>query len=433
MSVLVVAAMHPESAVAAQTLALIEDLSRTQHVEVWTPEGLEACDLPCAHREVDPFDQSLAVEARRFTHRVHVMAGSRAHAAIGRIAREIPGVVILHDVSLLEALKADVHAQGGDTADLIDLVRFLHGPLAATTLELEYVFPGTGTESPELHQAAHAMPYFLHAATAVVTHSEWAADRVREVTAAPVLVARLPAEAYEQPAGSGTVATPDGPRPVVIPGIVNRHKMVSTALAGFARSGLAARGHDVVVMGSCDARMEANLRLAARREGVEQALRFAQPLGHPDFLRAMADSLAVVSLREFNTEAQSAVLLSGLLSGRPVVASDDGAARDLPDDLLLKVGGPDVAGAVADALRAVGDGAVDVAVMTADAAEWVRREHTLPGYVAVLERAMRMHEQRYVGVGAVIEITDRLAEAGILHLDGVVEGCAAALDSLDPE
>ena len=355
MSVLVVAAMHPESAVAAQTLAFIDDLARTQHVEVWTPEGLEVCDLPCAHREVDPFDPSLVLDAGRFTHRVHVMAGSRAHAAIGRIARQVPGVVVLHDVSLLEALKADVDAQGGDTADLIDMVRFLHGPLAATSLESEYVFPGTGTESPELHQAAHAMPYFLHAATAVVTHSEWAADRVREVTAAPVLVARLPAEMYSSPVDDGTLPPPDAPRPVVIPGIVNRHKMVSTAIAGFARSGLAQRGHEVIVMGPCDARMEANLRLAARREGVEQALRFAQPLGHDDFLRALADSLAVVSLREFNTEAQSAVLLSGLLSGRPVVASDDGAVRDLPDDRLLKVGGTDVADAVADALRAVAD------------------------------------------------------------------------------
>jgi len=431
MSVLVVAAMHPESAVAAQTLALVEDLSRTQHVEVWTPKGLDACDLPCAHREVDPFDRSLAVEARRFTHCVHVMAGSRTHAAIGRIARQVPGVVILHDVSLLEALKADVHAQGGDTADLINMVRFLHGPLAATTLELEYVFPGTGTESPGLHQTAHAMPYFLHAATAVVTHSDWAADRVREVTAAPVLVARLPAEMYEQPVAGGTATGIDTPRPVVIPGIVNRHKLVSTAIAGFARSGLAQRGHDVVVMGPCDARMEANLRLAARREGVEKSLRFTQPLGHDDFLRALAASLAVVALREFNTEAQSAVLLSGLLSGRPVIASDDGAVRDLPDDLLLKVGGADVANAVAGALRAVADGTVDVAMMTTGAAEWVRREHTLPGYVAVLEQAMRIHEQQCIGVGAVIAIADRLIKAGLVNVPDAVAACADALDGLE--
>ena len=174
MSVLVVAVMTPESAVAAQTVSLIDSLSRTQNVEVWTPKGQDVRDLPCPHREVDPFDPGLPAEARRFTHHIYVMAGNRAHAAIGRIAREVPGVVILHDVSLLEALKEDVRLQGGDTSDLIATVRALHGPLVATRLELEYVFPGTGTESPELHQTAHAMPFFLNAATVVMTHSEWA-------------------------------------------------------------------------------------------------------------------------------------------------------------------------------------------------------------------------------------------------------------------
>ena len=431
MSVLVVAVMTPESAVAAQTVSLVDVLSRTHHVEVWTPKGHDVRDLPCTHREVDPFDPGLPAEARRFTHHIYVMAGNRAHAGIGRIAREVPGVVILHDVSLLEALKEDVRLQGGDTSDLIDTVRALHGPLVATRLELEYVFPGTGTESPELHQTAHAMPFFLNAATVVVTHSEWAAQRAREVTATPVLVARMPAEIYE---GRTTEAPPvaDGPRPVVIPGIVNRHKMVSTAIAGFARSGLASRGHDLVVMGPCDGRMEANLRLAARREGVEHALRFAQPRRDEDFLGMLAGSLAVVSLREFNTEAQSAALLSGLLSGRPVIASDDGAVRDLPDALLCKVGGDDIAGAVGRALQSVAEGSIDVDAMTRAAGQWVREHHTLGGYLAVLDRAMQIHEQRFIEVGAVIGIADRLAEAGLLQVPDAVGACADALDSLDP-
>lgn len=433
MSVLVVAVMTPESAVAAQTVSLIDSLSRTQHVEVWTPKGQDVRDLPCSHREVDPFDPDLPAEARRFTHHVYVMAGNRAHAAIGRIARAVPGVVILHDVSLLEALKEDVRVQGGDTSDLIDTVRALHGPLVATRLELEYVFPGTGTESPELHQTAHAMPVFLNAATVVVTHSEWAAQRVREVTATPVLVARMPAEIYERRDTAAPAAGRDVPRPVVIPGIVNRHKMVSTAIAGFAQSGLASQGHDLVVMGPCDARMEANLRLAARREGVEHALRFAQPRRDEDFLDILASSLAVVSLREFNTEAQSAALLSGLLSGRPVIASDDGAVRDLPDSLLCKVSGADIGGAVASALRSVTDGMVAVDAMTRAAGQWVREHHTLGGYLAVLDRAMQIHEQRFIEVGAIIEIADRLAEAGLLHAADAVGACADALDSLEPQ
>ncbi len=397
MSILVNAVMDPRSAVAAQTRELIDALSRSHAVEVWSPEGhADTDDRPCVHREVDPFDPVLPLEARRFTHVIHVMAGSRSHAAVGRIARHVPGIVVLHDVSLLEPLKEDICAQGGSTQDLLDTVRFLHGPLMATRLELEYVFPGTGTESPDLHQSAHAMPYFLNAATAVVTHSEWAARRVRDAIAAPVLVARLPAEPYEPPGGAAGTLPQDAPAPVVVPGIVNRHKMVSTVIEGFAESGLAHAGHPLLIMGPCDARMEANLRLAARRAGVEEALRFAYPLNHDDFLAQLTGALAVVSLREFNTEAQSAALLSGLLCGRPVIASDDGSVQDLPDDLLMKVRGADAALGVARSLCAVADGSVDVAAMTAAARRWVRREHTLARYVAVVEAAMTAHERRSI-------------------------------------
>ncbi len=433
MSILVNAVMDQNSAVAAQTREFVGVLSRSHEVEVWSPEGHAGVDdLPCEHQEVDPFDPALLVEARRFTHVIHVMAGSRSHAGVGRIARHVPGVIVLHDISLLEALKEDIRAQGGSTQDLLDAVRFLHGPLTATRLELEYVFPGTGTESPELHQAAHAMPYFLNAATAVVTHSEWAAGRVRDATAAPVMVARLPAEPYEQPAGVQSSLSPEMHAPVVVPGIVNRHKMVSTVIEGFAESGLARAGHPLLILGPCEARMEANLRLAARRVGVEGALRLAHPLQHDDFLVQLAGALAIVSLRESNTEAQSAALLAGLLSGRPVIASDDGSVRDLPDDLIIKVAGDNVDMEVARGLRRVVDGSVDVAMMTAAARRWVHREHTLPGYMAVLEEAMAVHHRRRVEVTASIDIVERLTAAGLVRHADAVRACAAALDSLPP-
>lgn len=433
MSILVNAVMNSNSAVSAQTREFVRLLCRSHFVEVWSPLGHAGIDdLPCPHRTVDPFDPALRVEGRRFTHVIHVMAGSRGHAGVGRIARQVPGVVVLHDVSLLEALKEDVRAQGGSAQDLLDIVRFLHGPLMATRLELEYVFPGTGTESPELHQSAHAMPYFLHAATAVVTHSEWAARRVRDVTAAPVMVARLPSEPYEQPRGSNGVSLPGPGAPVVVPGIVNRHKMVPAAIEAFAESALAGAGHPLLIMGPCDVSMEANLRLAARRFGVEDDVRFAHPLRHDDFLAQLAGALAIVSLRESNTEAQSAAVLSALLSGRPVVASDDGWVRDLPDDLLIKVRDDNVPLGVAHALRQVVEGSVDVAAMTAAAGEWVRHEHTLSGYMTVLEAAMASHERRRVEVTASIDIVERLTAAGLIGHDDVVSACADALDSLTP-
>ncbi len=82
-------------------------------------------------------------------------------------------------------------------------------------------------------------------------------------------------------------------------------------------------------------------------------------------------------------------------------------------------------------LRGHGELAPCAAHSAAAAAEWVRREHTTSAYLPVLAQAMHVHEQRFVGQRAVIDITDRLAEAGVLQVEGVVNACADALDSFE--
>ena len=432
MSVLVVACMEPGSAVAAQTVGLIDELARDQRIEVWTPRGLPVRPMSCPHRTVDPADPGLERDADQFSSRIFVMGGSRAHRHVGQLAREIPGIVILHDVSMLEPFKATVRARGGNTQGLIDAVRRMHGPLVGTQLELEYVFPATGSESPALHQAAHALPHYLQSATVVVTHSDWAASRVSASTTAPVRVARLPAAPYENADGGAGVPVLGGtPAPVVVPGIVNRHKMIPTAIRAFADSGLAGAGHELVILGPCDTRMEAGLRLIARRARVEQSLRFMNPQEHRDFLAYLASALAVVTLREGNTEAQSAALLSGLLSGSPVIATDDGAVRDLPDDIVLKVSASDAQAHVARSLVGIADGTVDVDALVRRARSWVRGNHSSAGYLDVIRDAMTTDRERRPEIMTVLTIASRIRRAGIAEVPLAVRAVAEALDSLD--
>lgn len=430
MSILVSAAMPPNSAVAAQTLMLVEALARTDHVEVWVPEGQDAMDLPVTCREFNPADPLDIATAKRFTHVIHVMSGNFNCAEVGLLARNVPGVVVLHDISMLLTLDHVVMSGGGRRDLLIDLVREMHGPATASQLELNFVYPGTGVETPSLHRAAHSLPFFLNAATAVVTHSDWAAGEVQRAVSVPVLVAPLPAEPYGQP--HEMVAT--GPRPMVVPGIVNMHKLVATAIEGFAQSGLAADGHDMVVLGRCDPRLEAHLKLTARRHGVHDALVFMAPERDEDFLQVLGGALAVVALRQHNTEAQSAALLAGLLSGRPVIATDAGCTVDVPDDLMLKVpdGGatPAVASAVADALATVAREPAATTAMAARAGEWVRARHTLPGYEAVVRQALAVHEARLPQVETMVEIGDRLVAAGLADDPAAAQALADALESL---
>jgi glycosyltransferase involved in cell wall biosynthesis len=429
MSILVTASMAPGSAVTAQTVALVECLSHTDDVQVWVPSGQDVVDLPVPHRVIDPDATDAIQQAREFAQVIHVVSGDGQSAPVAAFARDVPGVVLLHDTSLLLALDGVVEANGGRPEHLVKLVRAIHGPAIAAQLEMALITSGAGTE-PALHQAAHVLPYFLHAATVVVTHSKWAADRITHALSVPALVAPLPAAPYEPPAG----LQPGPNAPVVVPGIVNRHKLVATAIEGYARSDLAGQGHGLVVLGRCDERMGAHLRLTARREGVEDHVTFMAPRLDEDFLGVLAQSLAIVTLRQHNTEAQSAALLAGLVSGRPVVTTRGGGAGEIPDDLLVAVPaggpGPVVAGAVAEALRAIAADPAAATEMAVGAGEWVRARHTLPAYVAVVRDALAIHERRLPEVDGALQMADRLFETGLLSNDGAVTACAAALASL---
>ena len=429
MSILVTASMTPGSAVATQTLALLECLSHTDDVQVWVPPGQDVIDLPVPHRVIDPAITRATEQAREFTQVIHVVSGDGRSAPVAAFARNVPGVVILHDTALLLSLDQVVQANSGRPEHLVGLVRAIHGPAIAAQLEFALISPGAGFE-PALHQAAHALPYFLHAATVVVTHSEWAAERIAHALSVPVLVAPLPSAPYEPPAGLQTAPN----APVVVPGIVNRHKLVATAIEGYARSGLSEQGHDLIVLGRCDERLGAHLRLTARREGVEDHVIFMAPTLDEDFLGVLAQSLAIVTLRQHNTEAQSATLLAGLVSGRPVITTRGGGAGEIPDDLLAAVPaggpGPVMAGSVAEALEAIAADPEAATEMALRAREWVRARHTLPAYIAVLRDALAIHERRLPEVDVALQMADRLFESGLLANDDAVTACAAALTSL---
>ena len=431
-TILVNAMMNPGSACARQTLELVRELAKTDQVELWTPRDQPSLDPSIRHRRVDPHDAAIH-KAAEFTGVIHVLSNDGRAVGVAEIARRIPGVVVLHDITLLLLMKATLHRTDGGTAALVDVARAFHGPAVAAQLELDYIHPGTGIESPAVTQGAHFLEYFLSSATVVVTHSEWAAEWVRRAVCAPVLVARLPAGPYEQPSSAGTRTTTRAP--IVVPGVVNRHKLVATAIEAYGRSGLAEGGHPFIVLGPCDGRLEAHLRLTARREGVETHLVFMAPEADVDFLHVLADSLAVIVLRHWNTEAQSAAVLAGLLSGRPVIATDAGSVCDIPDDLLVKIpdAGPSESTrvAVSEALRGIADDEVAARTMGTKACEWVRAHHTTEGYADVMRRALQIGRERRVEIAIALQSTRALEGAGLLTDDAAVTACHDALRSLE--
>lgn len=433
MTLLIVAPADRRSALAQHTSLVARHLSRDDDIVWISPPTSDPVPTYGTHQQVEGVDASVLEEVGKFRSRLYVIGGS-AHCTLGgEIARAHPGAVILHDVVLFELAGALAASRSVNrkALPLEELTSRLHGHRVVSEMQVEKaMMPRAGTH-PAISQRSHFLAYFLHSATVVLTHSEWASARVQQAVAAPTLVARLPSELYGlKHSRDADQQDPRTRHHIVIPGMVNRHKMVDVAIRAYARSRLRAQGHDLIILGMCPPNFEAYLRLLARREGVEDAVRFSSPASDGDFDAQLASARAVVVLRESNTEAQSAALLAALSSGSPVIASSGGCFGEVPSHLLESLPQEHTTEALTAILDELDPDDPRVASRSEEALAWVRETHAIGPYVEEVLRALELHRKRVNAVASLLAGVNRLRFSGSHEIPGSAAALGHAFASL---
>jgi glycosyltransferase involved in cell wall biosynthesis len=126
----------------------------------------------------------------------------------------------------------------------------------------------------------------------------------------------------------------------------------------------------------------------------------------------------------------SASAVEAMLSGRPVIVTDAGFARDLPDDLVFKVDPQREVGALTSQLtRLVSDPALRVAV-GAQAAAWAKGAFSVDAYVARLVPLLEEVARLRPTLSAAAHFGHLFADLGLLPDDPAVERLATVLESL---
>ena len=348
----------------------------------------------------------------------------RFHAGAIELLRRFSGVVIVHDYFLLDLFRAWCAANGGRAlGDRI--LDDLYGEGTALRLHAIDGGPGFWEYACEHFPMTEWIGRLAHGA---VAHSSFYADRLRRCCGGPVVVMPL---AYNALAAFQPLAGREQSSDVTVLtiGLVNQNKRVERVIRAIASSDVLRERCRYHVVGPVTDQERQRLDAVARAVSF-QKLQITGEVSD-GFLRAEIEAADLICcLRWPVLEGGSASAVEAMLSGRPVVVTDAGFYRDLPDDLVFKVNPQRELDVLTSQLtRLVLDPALRVAV-GARAAAWAKAAFSVDSYVARLVPFLEEVARLRPTLDTAAHFGHLFSDLGLLPGDPAAERIATMLEAL---
>lgn len=323
--------------------------------------------------------------------RLYQLGNSPEHAFILDEAERVPGVCVLHDVTLQH----------------LHVWRALNGGAAAAAdyrAEMAHRYGAVGTTAADdlLHNRTPTVPYgqiplcerVVERSKATIVHSAWARREVlRYCPTATVVVAPhgVPMLATgDRAAARAALGLPHDALIVAALGNLIPEKRLEVALAAFTRALYHLPRALFVVAGSGSRHYDP--RPFARTHGLEPVTRWLGKVPAAEFEALLVAADLCVNLRWPTGGETSGSLLRILAAGRATLVTAAGAFAEVADDACVKVPlGPDEEAAIVRAIIRAGQEPGWADTIGTRARAFVAEAHsfarTIAGYHAAIERA----------------------------------------------
>ena len=346
------------------------------------------------------------------------------HAGAIELLQRFPGVVIVHDSFLLDLFRGWCAASGGRAlGDRI--LDDLYGEGAALRLHSIDGGPDFWEYANDHFPMTEWIGRLAHGA---VAHSSFYADRLRHSCGGPVVVMPL---AYNTLSDFQALAGREQSSDVTVLtiGHVNQNKRVEFVIRAIGSSDVLRERCRYHVVGLVTDQERERLKAVARAVSFKNL----QITGEVSdrILRAEIEAADLICCLRWPVLAGgSASVVEAMLSGRPVIVTDAGFHRDLPDDLVFKVDPQRESSALTSHLtRLVLDPALRVAV-GAQAAAWAKAAFSVDTYVARLVPLLDEVARLRPTLGTATHFGHLFSDLGLLPDDPAVERLATVLESL---
>jgi glycosyltransferase involved in cell wall biosynthesis len=326
------------SGAAAYGRHLAEALAEHAEVEVIAANGagdghgLDAGGSPGSPIAVRSAAQFNALrELRGYDACLQVLAGSRSHLHVLESILEIPGVVLAHDLSLLE-LYVELHRH-----------RFLYDPywLEDKLIEMygDRIPPKDlkmiPQDDPAEKQPVNMTPEVQSHARRILVHSRHQAEILRlerPPNAAPVDT--VPRAISAPPPSSGSDGREQGPV-VVLPDAAGQ---TATVLEAFAQLAATRPGARLIVLGEIDEPERPSIEGLTERLGIAGLIELRGQVREEEYWRALRRADVAVRLRPTVGTGEVSDAICDCIAGRvPTISSDGGWEGELPEPVVLTV------------------------------------------------------------------------------------------------
>jgi glycosyltransferase involved in cell wall biosynthesis len=330
-----------DSAIGRASQSIVAELARSVEVDIWHPAAKVLLGTAVRTISFPPEAPLAAFGLQAYDLAVYNFGNHlEYHRQIFEISRRTPGIHILHDLVLHHFFARYYLDYRRAPATYVQVMERWYGEPGKAAARAS---SQAGNAQPVwLSDDVARYPLFeeaLQGAYGVVAHSEFLTEEIRRVFKGPV--ATLPL-AYDPvvPArmrSRKSLGIGDDRLLVVTVGNVNRNKRIDKTIAALAgHPDLAARVQYVVI-GDGDPEYRAELAGAVRAAHLTHTVQFAGRLSDDDLAAYLSHADICVNLRYPAFEGASASLIEQLLYGRPVIVTDTGCYRELPDDCVWKV------------------------------------------------------------------------------------------------
>jgi glycosyltransferase involved in cell wall biosynthesis len=254
----------------------------------------------------------------------------RFHAGIVELLKLLPGAIIFHDAHLLN-LYLHYRRLAGHEPSPDPLLDQIHGDGTAAKVQ-----GAIGqTDFLEATQSFPMTAWLARQADGAIAHAAFYHQRLREACAGPVKVIPLAFDSLGKFTPLKHRAATSAFR-VLTFGHVNWNRRVDSVVRAIANSSALRELAQYRVVGPIEDREMQRLAAVAEEVGLKQ-IEFVGEVSDEALWAELEAADVLCGLRRPTLEGASATAIEGMLSGRPLLVSDSGFYRDLPDHLVFKV------------------------------------------------------------------------------------------------
>ncbi len=312
------------------------------------------------------------------------LGNSELHVGIAKQAMEQPGIVILHDVSLLELSLA--FARWHRTLVPSKMASLEYGVDAGIALSALYggeQYDWCGESQAQYDRFVTTYPLFrtfIGRAQGVIVHSDYAFRRVRRQYDGPVVRLNLP---YPAPAMDVSVDIPEPPYNIVFCGHSAPNRRLAQFIEAWGSIGNP-RAFRLNLYGNID--KADDIIALADGFGLDGLVNVVGFVEEHELDRAIHDAHLAVNLRNPTMGEASASQLRYWASAVPTIVSDTGWYGELPDDVVVKISPEREHEDLVAALEAFSSGAGSRFTCGPNGLAYLRQQHSIELYIEQLHR-----------------------------------------------